>query len=206
MPFTVALTGGIGSGKSAVARAFAALGAPVVDTDEIAHALTGPGAAGSRAIAEAFGPAFLTPDGALDRKRMRDHVYTDRAAKILLERLLHPMIRAEARARVAAAGASAPYVLLVVPLLVETGAYENAADRVLVVDCPEDLQVARVMQRNAMAEPEVRAIMATQAAREARLAQADDVLVNDGPLDTLAPRVAALHARYQVLAHAKNPR
>jgi dephospho-CoA kinase len=206
MPFTVALTGGIGSGKSAVARAFAALGVPVVDTDEIAHTLTGPGAAGSRAIAEAFGPAFLTPDGALDRKRMRDHVYQDRAAKILLERLLHPMIRTEARARVAAAAMAAPYVLLVVPLLVETGAYENAADRVLVIDCPEDLQAARVMQRNGLAEGEVRAIMATQASREARLAQADDVIVNDGPLDALAPRVAALHARYLALAHAKNPR
>ena len=205
MAFVVAMTGGIGSGKSAVSREFAALGVPVIDTDEIAHALTGPGAEGSRAIAQAFGPTFLTADGGLNRPQMREHVFNDRAAKIRLERILHPLIRATARTQIAAAHATARYVLLVVPLLVETGAYENVADRVLVVDCPETLQIARVTQRNSLSEAQVRAIMATQASREARRAHADDVLLNDGAQAWLAPQVAALHARYLALAAAKIP-
>ena len=205
MPFTVALTGGIGSGKTAVTDLFAARGAAVVDTDAIAHALTGPGAEGSRALAEAFGADCLTPEGALDRQRMRARAFNDPRAKTRLEQVLHPMIRAAALARVAAE-TTAPYVLLSVPLLTATGAYSQRADRVLVVDCPEALQVARVVQRSGLAEQEVRAIMATQATREARLAMADDVITNDGPREALAPRVDALDARYRALAHAKKSR
>jgi len=205
MPFTVALTGGIGSGKSAVADLFGARGAAIVDTDVIAHALTGPGAPGSRALAKAFGADCLGPDGALDRRMMRERAFGDPAAKARLEAILHPMIRAEALAR-AAAETAAPYVLLVVPLLAPDGAYAQQADRILVVDCPEALQVARVVQRSGLTEPEVRAIMATQASREARLAMADDLNTNDGPREALVPQVGALDARYRTLAHAKKPR
>lgn len=205
MPFTVALTGGIGSGKSAVADLFAARGAALVDTDVIAHALTGPGAPGSRALAEAFGADCLGTDGALDRRKMRERAFGDPAAKARLEAILHPLIRAEAQVRTAAATA-APYVLVVVPLLTAASSYAQQADRVLVVDCPEALQVARVVQRSGLTEAEVRAIMATQTTRAERLAMADDIITNDGPREALAPQVTSLDARYRTLAHAKKPR
>jgi dephospho-CoA kinase len=205
MPFTVVLTGGIGSGKSAVTDLFAARGAAVVDTDVIAHALTGPGAPGSRALADAFGADSLGADGALDRRKMRVRAFGDPAAKARLEAILHPMIRAEAQARTAAATES-PYVLVVVPLLTAASAYAQQADRVLVVDCPEALQVTRVMQRSGLTEPEVRAIMATQTTRASRLAMADDVITNDGSRAALQPQVEALHAHFCALAHAKKLR
>ncbi|MGH8617682.1 MAG: dephospho-CoA kinase [Burkholderiales bacterium] len=204
MPFTVALTGGIGSGKSAVADLFAARGAAVIDTDVIAHALTGPGAAGSRALADAFGADCLGADGALDRLKMRERAFGDPAAKARLEAILHPMIRAQALAQ--AAAATAAYLLMVVPLLTATSAYAQQADRVLVVDCPEALQVARVVQRSGLTTAQVQAIMATQPTRAGRLAMADDVVTNDGPREALPPAVDALHARYLALAHAKKAR
>lgn len=200
MRFVVGLTGGIGSGKSAVAALFAELGADIVDTDAIAHQLTGRGGAAIEPIRAAFGGSVITPEGALDRAAMRRLVFSDPAAKQRLEAILHPMIRVEADLRcVSAQGA---YVILVVPLLVETGSYRGRVDRILVVDCAEATQVARTMARSGLTEAEVRAIMAVQAGREARLAAADDVIDNDGGLEALRAQVEALHRRYLDAARA----
>ncbi|MBC7513289.1 MAG: dephospho-CoA kinase [Herminiimonas sp.] len=198
--FSVGLTGGIGSGKTTVADMFAAHGAAVIDTDLIAHALTAPDGAAMPAISAAFGAQFVTVSGALDRIRMREAVFSDPAAKTRLEAILHPMIRVETER--ATAIAIGTYLLYVVPLLVESGSWRGRVDRILVVDCPETLQVARVMQRNAMRETDVRAIMAAQASRAARLAAADDVIVNDGDAAQLVPHVEQLHALYHSLASA----
>jgi len=191
--FVVGLTGGIGSGKSAVSEQFAALGATVVDTDVIARELTDRGGAAVAEVERIFGKEFIA-GGAMDRKRMRDHVFADPAAKRALEGLLHPMIRAEsARRSVAASG---PYVIHVVPLLIESPDYRRRVDRVLVVDCPEDTQVERVRARSGLSVDEVRAIMRSQASRAERLAAADDVIDNSGPHDALRKQVAALHQKY----------
>ena len=200
--FVVGLTGGIGSGKSAAADAFARLGAAVVDTDEIARALTAPGGAAMPHIRRLFGDAFIAPSGAMDREAMRRRVFSDPKAKLSLEHLLHPMIRAESERRIAAA--RAPYVVHVVPLLIESKDYRERVDRVLVVDIPEELQVQRVGTRSGLAPDEVRAIMASQASRVDRLAAADDVLDNTGDLAALQAQAAALHAKY--IALAKNAR
>jgi dephospho-CoA kinase len=201
LKFIVGLTGGIGSGKSAAAEEFARLGATVVDTDAIARSLTEPGGAALAHIKRLFGDAFVAPSGAMDRQRMRAHVFSDPAAKRALEALLHPMIRAEAERRIAAA--SGPYVLYVVPLLIESGNYRDRVDRVLVVDAPEELRLERVRTRSSLAEPEVRSIMAQQVSRDARLAAADDVIDNAGTLEALRAQVGALHARYlKMAAHA----
>lgn len=198
MSFVVGLTGGIGSGKSAVADAFAALGADVTDTDRLAHALTERGRPGHAAILATFGPSYCRPDGAIDRARLRQHVFADASARAQLESLLHPLIRAAAREEVARW--KSPYGLLVVPLLLERGGLTGVVDRVLVVDCPEDEQVRRVVARSGLAPGEVRAIMATQLKRADRLARADDVIDNAGPIAALAPQVAALDRRYRELA------
>ena len=198
MTFVVGLTGGIGSGKSAAAREFERLGAAVVDSDAIAHELTAPGGAALEHIKALFGAAFIAPSGAMDREAMRRRVFSDPQAKRALEALLHPMIRAAAERRIAAAGG--PYVIYVVPLLVESGDYRGRIDRVLVVDAPEALQLERVARRSGLPEPEVRAIMAQQLSRAARLAAADDVLDNSGTPDALRAQVAALHARYVKMA------
>ena len=191
--FVVGLTGGIGSGKSAAADEFARLGATVVDTDAIAHELTALGGAALPEIARIFGKDFIR-DGKMDRQRMRERVFSDPAAKNRLEGLLHPLIREESKRRIAAA--AGPYVVHVVPLLIESPDYRRRVDRVLVVDAPEEAQLARVHARSGLAEDEVRAIVRTQAAREARLAAADDVIDNAGPLDALRNQVAALHQKY----------
>ena len=193
MKFVVGLTGGIGSGKSAAADEFEKLGAAVVDTDVIAHQLTGKGGAALAGIERVFGKDFIAGDS-LDRKRMRDHVFAEPAAKRALEALLHPMIREESARRIAAA--RAPYVVHVVPLLVESPDYRRRVDRVLVVDAPEETQVARVRERSGLAEEEVRAIMRTQVSRAERLAAADDVIDNGGSRDALRNQVAALHQKY----------
>jgi dephospho-CoA kinase len=190
----VGLTGGIGSGKSAAADEFAAQGAAVVDTDAIARELTEKGGAAVAEIERLFGSTFLEQSGAMDRKKMRDHVFADPAAKRALEALLHPMIREESARRIAAAGG--PYVILVVPLLVESPDYRSRVDRVLVVDCPEETQLARVRARSALSEDEVRAIMRTQVSRAERLAAAHDVIDNRGSRDALRKQVAALHQKY----------
>jgi dephospho-CoA kinase len=196
--FVVGVTGGIGSGKSTVAELFHTLGAALVDTDAIAHELTLPGQPAVMQIAEHFGEAFVTADGSLDRAALRAKVFSDVAARRELEDLLHPMIRREVDTRVSEA--RGPYVLLLIPLLVETGGYAKAVDRVLVVDCDEDLQVQRTMRRSGLTEDEVRAIIRSQASRAERLALADDVIHNNGGLAELAPQVQALHARYRRMA------
>lgn len=200
MALVIALTGGIGSGKSSVANILAELGAAVIDTDEIAHDLTAAGQPGARAIAREFGAGYLDAGGALDRKRMRELVFSDAAAKQKLETLLHPMIRAEVADRIARVTAKTssrpPYIVLVVPLLIETGAYRKLAQRVLVVDSDEQQQVARVMRRSQLTPAAVAAIMANQASREERLRHADDIVRNDGDLATLRASVEALHQKY----------
>jgi dephospho-CoA kinase len=198
MPFVVGLTGGIGSGKSAAADAFQKLGASIVDTDAIAHELTGPGGAAVAEIARQFGKAFVDPSGAMDRKRMRDLVFSDAEEKQRLESILHPMIRAESERRVAAA--TGPYVIYVVPLLVESAGHRGRVARVLVVDCPEALQIARVRQRSMLPEAQVKRIIDSQIKRERRLAAADDVIDNSGDIAALHKQVGALHAKYLALA------
>jgi dephospho-CoA kinase len=194
MRLVVGLTGGIGSGKSAAADEFARLGATVVDTDVIAHELTQAGGSAIPAVERVFGKDMIDRSGAMDRTRMRERVFAEPAAKQSLEALLHPLIREESLRRVAAA--QGPYVVHVVPLLVESADYRKLVDRVVVVDCPEELQIARVRARSALPEAQVRAIMASQVTRADRLAAADDVIDNSGPLDALRKQVAALHRRY----------
>lgn len=198
--FSVGLTGGIGSGKTTVAELFAALGAAVIDTDQIAHQLTARDGIAIAPIRQTFGADFITADGAMNRARMREAVFADPASKKKLEAILHPLIRSETE-RLAEA-AKGPYPLFVVPLLVESGIWKQRVSRVLVVDCDEEVQIQRVMQRNAMSEAQVRAIMATQAPRAARLAAADDVIVNDGDPAALTVQVERLHAAYVALAQA----
>jgi dephospho-CoA kinase len=195
---TIGLTGGIGSGKSSVAREFERLGVEVIDADALAHRLSAPGGAAIEAIRAAFGPEVIDASGALDRARMRGIVFADRDARRRLEAILHPLIRAETE-RLARAARS-PYVVLMIPLLVESRSPRERCDRVLVVDCPEEKQIERVMARSGLARTEVEAIMASQASRQARLAAADDVIDNAGAPSALAPQVAVLHRRY--LDHA----
>ena len=194
MRFVVGLTGGIGSGKSAAAEEFARLGATVVDTDAIAHQLTAPEGAALPHIKSLFGDAFILSSGSMDRGKMRERVFSDPAAKRALEALLHPMIRDESRRRIAAA--TGPYVIHVVPLLIESPDYRSRVDRVLVVDCPEEIQIARVRARSRLSEDEVRAIIGAQVSRAQRLAAADDVIDNSGSLDALRQQVTAVHQKY----------
>lgn len=198
MPFCVGLTGGIGSGKSAASGMFEALGAAVVDTDEISRALTAPGGAAIAEIRERFGPESIGPDGGLDRERMRLLVFRDAASRERIEGILHPLIRS--RTRDAIAATRGPYVVVVVPLLFETGACMEFIQRVLVVDCEEEEQVRRVMARSGLAAGEARRIMATQLPRAERLPRADDVLHNNGSTEALRSQVEQLHARYLALA------
>ncbi|MBK8337360.1 MAG: dephospho-CoA kinase [Sterolibacteriaceae bacterium] len=197
-PLVVGLTGGIGSGKSYAAELFRARGAAIVDTDVIARELTAPGGAAMTAIRAAFGGTVIDAQGALDRAAMRELAFADPAQRKRLEAILHPLIRAESAARVAAA--EAPYILLVVPLLVESGTYRDRVARVLVVDCREQTQVDRVVARSGLTPQAVRAIMAAQATRAERLAAADDVIDNDGDVDALRRQVAALDVAYRRLA------
>ena len=199
-PFSVGLTGGIGSGKSLVADMLAARGATLVDTDRIAHELTAPGGAAMPAIQQFFGDDFVTPEGAMDRARMRQRVFSDPAAKKQLESILHPLIRAESER--AAQQASGVYPIFVVPLLVESGNWQDRVSRVLVVDCPESAQVERVMRRSGLSLEQVHAIMATQATRAQRLAAADDVIENNRDPAALEPEVDQLHAMYAALARS----
>ena len=194
MSFVVGLTGGIGSGKTAAAAEFERLGATVVDADAIAHELTAAGGAAMAEIQELFGAEVLAASGALDRDKMRARVFADPAAKKALEALLHPMIREESHRLIA--GARGPYVIHVVPLLVESADYRSRVDRVLVIDAPEELQVERVRGRSGLSEGQVRAIVAAQATRAERLAAADDVIENRGTIEALREQVAALHRKY----------
>lgn len=197
-PYVVGLTGGIGSGKSAATDLLAARGALVVDTDQIAHQLTAPGGAAMEPIREAFGNGVVAADGALNRPAMRALAFEDPDARKRLEAILHPMIRAESERQCRAA--TTPYVVLVVPLLIESGTYRERVRRLCVVDCPEDVQVLRVMQRSGLEERQVRAIMAAQASRAERLAAADDVIDNSAGYAELAVQVERLHGAYLRLA------
>lgn len=196
--FSVGLTGGIGSGKTTVADLFGELGAALIDTDAIAHRLSAPGGAAIAAIRSEFGADFIDAEGAMDRARMRAHVFADVAARKRLEAILHPLIRSETAQ--AAIDAHGDYLIFVVPLLVESQQWRNRTTRILVVDCDEEVQIARVMQRNAMSRAQVEAIMAVQATRTQRLAAADDVIENNLDTSALLPQIAALHARYLALA------
>lgn len=197
-PYTVGLTGGIGSGKSAVAALFAKLGIAVIDTDEIARELTRAGGAAIEPIRAAFGSGLIGADGALDRTRMRRLVFADPARKRKLESILHPLIRKESARRVESSGG--PYAILVVPLLAEGGVDRSRYQRVLVVDCSEAQQIERVMRRSGLPENEVRDILASQATREQRLAIADDVIDNRGDPEALERQVSALNEKYITLA------
>lgn len=198
--FSVGLTGGIGSGKTTVADMFAVRGAAIIDTDQIAHQLTAPNGLAIPEIQAQFGEAFLTPDGAMDRARMRAYVFAEPAAKARLEAILHPLIRIETER--AAAQTQGAYLIFAVPLLVESGSWKQRVSRVLVVDCAEETQLRRVMGRSGLSESQVRAIMAAQASRQQRLAAADDVIDNDGDVLALIPQVDRLHALYTELATA----
>jgi dephospho-CoA kinase len=198
MPYVVGLTGGIGSGKSAVASAFASLGVEVVDADQLAHQLSAPGQPGYAAIRALFPDIALSPGGEIDRAQLRIRVFSDAAARSRLEAALHPLIAAGAKREMQAWRGA--YGITVVPLLLERGKLASVVDRILVVDCPEDAQVSRVVARSGMTPAEVRAIMATQSSRPERVAAADDIIDNAGPPEAIAPQVATLDRRYRALA------
>ena len=189
----VALTGGIGSGKTSVSTRLAELGAAVIDTDLIAHALTQPEGEAMSALAAAFGPGVIAADGSLDRPAMRRLAFADPPARRRLEAILHPLIRARLAEELRQV--EAPYAVLVIPLLFETG-WTAIADRILVVDLPEAQQIARVMRRNGLSAAEVRQILATQVSGATRRAGADDLIENDGDLEALWRQTDRLHRNY----------
>ncbi len=198
--FKVGLTGGIGSGKSRVADMLASWGAAVIDTDVIAHELTAPGAAAIEPIRRAFGAGVIADNGALDRSAMREMVFHSPEARRRLEAILHPLIRDETRFRASVAQGS--YVVFVVPLLVESGRWHTELDRVCVVDCDPETQVARVQARSGLTPEVIARIMSAQASREERLAAAHDVVHNGmgtSP-EELEHRVRALHESWYMQA------
>lgn len=196
---TVGLTGGVASGKSLAADAFTAHGVPLLNADQVARDVVAPGTPALARIRETFGARFLQPDGRLDRRRMRAHVFADAEARKTLERITHPAIRA--RLLEWRDAQTAPYCILDVPILVESG-MDALVDRILVVDAPEALQVQRLIARDGIAEPLAQQMLAAQATRAQRLARADDVLHNDGPVAALRAAVARLHAFYLELARS----
>jgi len=197
----VGLTGGIGSGKSAVCREFERLGVPVIDADIVAREVVAPGTDGLAAVVARFGDDILAADGTLDRSRLRALVFADDAERGALEAMLHPRIRDRIGAQLAAV--STPYCILCIPLLLEKGGYKNV-DRILLVDCPVETQITRVMARDNLTRPQVEAIMRSQATREDRLKIADDVVENSGGLEALRAPVEALHAKYSQIARQLN--
>jgi dephospho-CoA kinase len=199
-PFRIVLTGGIASGKTAVANAFAALGVPVIDTDQISRAVVEPGSPTLQRIVDAFGAIALDNTGHYDRRRMREWVFADPEERKKLNAIIHPAIRDELARRSLTAGG--PYQLHAIPLFVEGGA-KNGYDRILVIDCSEQLQLQRLMQRDQVGETQARQILAAQATREQRLAVATDIIVNDATLDAVRVHAAELHQRYLELAAAK---
>lgn len=196
----IALTGGIASGKTAVSDQLGQLGAAIIDTDVVAREVVAPGSDGLAAIRDAFGAEVIGADGALDRARMRERVFSDPEARRTLEAITHPRIRAACAAQ--AAEAQGDYLVFVVPLLVGSD-FVAMVDRVLVVDCPREVQFARLMARDGETAEGARRILDTQATREERLAIADDVIVNDADLDALTRKVADMHAFY--VASSRHP-
>lgn len=195
-PWILGLTGGIGSGKSAAADHFAALGVHVVDADHAARWVVEPGRPALAKIAEHFGDAVLQADGQLDRSALRSLIFSDPELRRWLEALLHPLIREEIALNLAQA--KSPYAILVSPLLIESGQYATT-QRVLVIDAPQALQIERTLLRDNTSEQQVQAILKAQASREERLSHADDILVNDSDLKTLQTEVERLHHFYLTL-------
>ncbi len=199
--FSVGLTGGVGSGKSTVGGMLSRHGAGIVDADAIAHELTQPGGAAIEALRTAFGEAAIATDGSLDRSWMRARAFADPGARARLEAILHPLIRAASNRRAGElSAAGSPYAVFVIPLLVESGDTRGRFDRILVIDCSEATQLARVCMRPGIDTNVARAILAAQATRTQRLEAADDVLFNEAPLDEIEARVERLHQRYLELA------
>jgi dephospho-CoA kinase len=202
MTLRVGLTGGIGSGKSTVASLFESRGVQLIDTDAISHSLTASNGAAMPRISETFGPEVKNADGSLNRTVMRQRVFSDAKAKKKLEGILHPMIQRRVDEQISAYVGE--YVILAIPLLIETGNYQNRIDRVLVVDCPEEIQITRTIARSHLQRQEVEAIMAAQCPRQQRLQQADDIILNGGDVAPLTLAVDVLHQRYLRLAAISN--
>ena len=194
----IGLTGGIGSGKTSVADIFSELGVPVIDTDVIARQLTALDGAALPAIRAVWGESVIRPDGELDRGVLRRRIFADPEERRRLESILHPLIRRQVVS--ALAELDAPYVVVVIPLLIETGSYRELIDRVLVVDCPESLQLERVRARSGLSAEEVSAIISAQADRASRIAAADDVIANDADSGSLRDQVLSLDAKYREIA------
>ena len=192
----IGLTGGIGSGKTAVSDLLAKLGAGIVDTDLIAHQITAPNGSAISLIEKQFGPDFITDDGALKRDKMRSLVFAKPEARKSLEAITHPLIRQEtARQALQLSKTGVPYLVFVVPLLIESGSWKSLIDHLVLVDCPEETQIQRVMQRSNLPREEVERILAAQASREERLKYADMVIENQGGLKDLAVEVQKLHQK-----------
>lgn len=198
MTFVVGLTGGIGCGKSSASQIFSDLGIGVVDTDVISRELTQSGGSAIRIIRNTFGDACITADGALDRTKMRNLIFSGSDARLKLEKILHPLILEETILQVQ--HISSPYIIIAIPLLFETNGYDNIVQRTLVVDCDEQQQLLRTMARSHLSEEKVRAIMATQLSREVRLKKADDIIINNQDLDNLRMQVLQLHHKYLMLS------
>jgi len=194
----VGLTGGLGSGKTTVSQIFAELGIPIIDTDEISRELTASDGLAIAPIRAGFGNAVFRPDGTLDRAALRARILSDNVAKQQLEAIIHPLIRREVVRRLSALKTG--YVLIVIPLLLETGAYDDLLDRVLVVDCSEETQVSRALARGGWSETEIRQMIARQASREDRLGRSDDVINTECDLEDLGELVARLDQKYQALS------
>jgi dephospho-CoA kinase len=196
----VGLTGGIGSGKTTVAQAFARLDVPLIDTDVIARELVAPGLPALKAIVSHFGNSFLTRDGELDRPKLREIVFSSAEQRAELERILHPRIREVVQSRLAEL--DVPYCLIIIPLLSETGGYPFL-DRVLLVDAAEETQIARTMARDGLERQQVEQILASQSSREQRRAIADDIIDNNGDSASIQQQVEALHQHYLRLAESR---
>jgi len=196
--FTVVLTGGIASGKTAVSESFRQLGIPVIDTDVIARELVQPGTPALTQISAEFGAGYLDSDGRLDRRKMRDAIFSSPQKKSRLEAILHPLIGAEVRGRIEQL--DSPYCILVVPLYTESKSY-RWVDRVLVVDVGEEVQIQRVMKRDRASREQAEAILQAQSDRQDRLALADDVIDNSGSFSELQKKVETLHQHYQQLTN-----
>lgn len=202
--YIVALTGGIGSGKSTVAELFGQCGVHIIDTDAIAHTITGSGGCALAPIRRVFGDGVLDSNGALDRRLMRMRVFEDAKSRVELEAILHPLIREEVDVALASKLTSqAPYVMLAVPLLFETMGYRLRVRRTLLVDCPVDTQRGRVQKRSGLSIPEIDSILLSQLCRSLRLQLADDVISNSAESVKLTSQVARLHGHYQTIANAQ---
>ncbi|HBV20545.1 MAG TPA: dephospho-CoA kinase [Nitrosomonas sp.] len=203
MVLTVGLTGGIGCGKSSAAEIFTELGIGVVDTDQIAHELTQLNGTAIASIRNLFGDAFITREGALDRKKMRQLIFADNSQRAQLEALLHPLILEETVRRVQQS--QSPYVVVAIPLLFETSDYDHLIQRILVIDCDERLQITRTMARSRLSAEEVKAIMAAQINRQHRLKNADDIVVNNQDIGYLKEQILQLHQNYLILSSHNHP-